>query len=270
LSKILIISDLHLSEHQPKTTELFKKFISSHATKVDELYILGDFFDYWIGDDTDSPFHEHIAGVLRTLTSANIKVFIMRGNRDFLLGHDFAISCGAKLIPDPTVIIAKNTPYLLMHGDSLCTQEVSYLFYRKLVQSEIFKTIFLSLPKVFREFLALRMRRHSKKKKYQKWVDVSPRAVKSILTKFNLSHLIHGHTHEFKTHQMLPKNPKVRYFLITLPTKKIIDQKNPIHPISPKEIKERIVLGDWSEKTGSFVFINEEGHAKLHAFNLKD
>jgi UDP-2,3-diacylglucosamine hydrolase len=275
LSKILIISDLHLSEQRPKATELFKKFISSHASKVDELYILGDFFDYWIGDDHDTPFHAYISGLLRTLTSTNIKVFIMRGNRDFLLGHNFAASCGAKLIPDPTVIMAKNTPYLLMHGDSLCTQEIIYLMYRKLVQSNFFKTFFLSLPLGVREYLALRMRKHSQSKqtqnnqnsqnrKYKKWVDVSPRAVKKILEQFNLSNLIHGHTHEFKRHMILPKQPKTGSLLITLPSKKIIDQKKPLQPM---QIKERIVLGDWSEKTGSFVFINTEGHAKLHAYS---
>ena len=265
LLKILIISDLHLSEHRPKTTELFKKFLSSHASKVNELYILGDFFDYWIGDDYDTPFHDYIVGLLRTITSLDIKVFIMVGNRDFLLGDDFAKSCGARIITDPSVIIAKKTPYLLMHGDSLCTQEVIYSIYRKLVRSNFFKNFFLSLPIFIRKFTALGLRKHSQSKQYgKKWIDVSKKAVKKTFNQYNLSHLIHGHTHEFATHEVRYKKRRtLSSFFIKIQKEKIISQ-DIYHP------KTRIVLGDWSDKAGSFVFINKEGHAKLHAFSPKN
>ncbi len=248
MSKILIISDLHLSEHRPKTTALFKRFIDTHASKVDELYILGDFFDYWIGDDDESPFHEYIAGLLRTLHSHKIKVFILPGNRDFLLGECFALSCGAKLIRDPSVIVSHQVPYLLLHGDALCTQEWGYLLYRKLVRSDLFKTFFLGLPLSLRRILALGLREHSaKKNQRRKWVDVSKRAVLKIFEQYGLSRLIHGHTHEFATHYVPPQTKR--------------------YPSNPQH-KERIVLGDWSEEEGSFVFINTKGHAKLHPYKI--
>ena len=246
MSKILIISDLHLSEYRPKTTALFKRFIDTHASKVDELYILGDFFDYWIGDDHETPFHHHVSGLLRTLTAQKIKVFILPGNRDFLLGNTFAVSCGAKLIEDPTVIVTHHIPYLLMHGDSLCTQQVGYMAYRKMVRSNWFRDFFVCLPLSVRKFLALKMREHSQQQQYgKKWIDVSKGAVRKILNHYNLNHLIHGHTHEFATHQIPPKSKK--------------------YPIDVTH-KERIVLGDWSEESGSFVFINMKGHAKLHPY----
>ncbi len=264
MTKILIISDLHLSEHRPKATALFKKFISSHASKVDQLYILGDFFDYWIGDDHRHPFHDYIAGLLRTLTSANTKVFLMVGNRDFLLGEQFAKSCGAKLLADPYILRCKGTRYLLMHGDSLCTQEILYSAYRKLVRTEFFKNLFLALPIFIREFLALRLRKHSYKRQYgKKWIDVSKKAVEQILQHYGLQHLIHGHTHEFKTHHIPHKHKKESRFFIKLSSSKIYPQTEHLHPSTPKE---RIVLGDWSDENGSFVFINTEGHAKLHLF----
>jgi UDP-2,3-diacylglucosamine hydrolase len=246
LSKVLIISDLHLSPHRPETTSLFKRFIDTHASKVDAIYILGDFFDYWVGDDHDTPFHRYVAGLLRTLTVQKIKVFILPGNRDFLLGRGFTELCGATLISDPTVIECAGIPYLLAHGDALCTQDWGYMAYRKFVRSSLFQSIFLTLPLRVRETLAIRLRRHSQQKQTgRKWIDVSPRAVQQLFEEYQLTHLIHGHTHEFATHWIPPKKKK--------------------YPFDPRH-KQRIVLGDWSSETGSFVFINTQGHAKLHPY----
>ena len=127
----LFISDLHLEESRPDITEAFLGFLNGTASGVDQLYILGDFFEAWIGDDERTPLQEQIATALRKLRDSGTRIFLMHGNRDFLIGQDFCDRAGATLLDDPTVIDLYGTPTLLMHGDSLCTADVEYQKFRE-------------------------------------------------------------------------------------------------------------------------------------------
>ena len=150
----LFISDLHLEESRPDITEAFLGFLDGKASGVDQLYILGDFFEAWIGDDERTPLQEQIATALRKLRDSGTRIFLMHGNRDFLIGEDFCTRAGATLLDDPTVIDLYGTPTLLMHGDSLCTADVEYQKFRANMRNPQWQQMILQRPLKDRQQMA--------------------------------------------------------------------------------------------------------------------
>ncbi len=150
----LFISDLHLDESRPEIVDLFERFLETDARGAEALYILGDLFESWIGDDDDSPLAQRVARALRTLSDSGVPVYFMRGNRDFVLGKDFARKAGMTILDDPTIIDLNGERALLMHGDTLCIDDVSYQKFRRIMHNRWFQRIALALPLSIRRRIA--------------------------------------------------------------------------------------------------------------------
>ena len=193
------------------------------------LFILGDFFEFWAGDDTASPLHLDIAAHLKQLSEKGTHIFIMPGNRDILLGKQYCQLAGAKLISDPIKITHLGTSILLAHGDAYCTSDKAYMRYRRFANNSIVQWLLLQLSKDCRLKLAQKIRQSSKAKfsKNPIMVDVNTKAVDKAMQKAKVSTLIHGHTHEFATHKI-------------------------------DDSRQRLVLGDWHE-TGSYIVLDSSG-----------
>lgn len=195
-----------------------ERFLGKH-TRCDALYVLGDLFEAWVGDDDDAPLAIHTAGTLRAFRDAGPALYLMHGNRDFLLGQQFCARAGATLLPDPTVIDLYGTPTLLMHGDSLCTTDVDYQAFRKQARMLEWQADMLGRSLVARRELAVQLRtlsRESGSNKPQDIVDVTPAEVARVLNLHGVRRLIHGHTHRPARH---------------------------VHAEG-----ERLVLGDWAQQ----------------------
>ncbi|MBE9561900.1 MAG: UDP-2,3-diacylglucosamine diphosphatase [Proteobacteria bacterium] len=193
----LFIADLHLSPEQPNNIAL--NFLANRAKQADALYILGDLFEVWLGDD--EPTYKEILTSLHDLT---IPVFIMHGNRDFLLGEKFSAMTGCQLIPDHHVIDLYGKPTLLMHGDTLCTLDTHYQTFRQQVRDPNWQKIFLSQPLAVRREIAKEARSSSQaktKRTSAEIMDVTPAAVNETFSKYNVNQLIHGHTHRPNVHK---------------------------------------------------------------------
>jgi UDP-2,3-diacylglucosamine hydrolase len=201
----LFISDLHLAADTPEANETLLKFLRETAPAADALYVLGDLFEYWVGDDMlGQPFERDIAAAFRALVDSGVPVYFMHGNRDFLIGRRFARASGMKLLRDPTLIDLYGSPTLLMHGDTLCTDDVDYLKWRKKARNPIAQWLFLTKPLAKRLGVAREMRRRSeqsKKGKSMAIMDVAPKAVEEALRKHAYPRLIHGHTHRPARHE---------------------------------------------------------------------
>ena len=154
VKKTLFISDLHLSAEQPAMAELFIQSLTSAGNEVDAIYILGDLFETWIGDDDFSIFNQQIKKALFSVTQRGIPVYILHGNRDFLLGKRFLSETGCHLLPDESIVTVYDTPVLLMHGDTLCTRDITYLKSRRLMRNRLIQFLFLCLPLSWRQKLA--------------------------------------------------------------------------------------------------------------------
>lgn len=235
--KTLFISDLHLDKNNPAITELFLKFLGNINSSVDSLYILGDLFETWIGDDDDSTFHQQIINALHNITQRGIRLYFLAGNRDFLIGNQFSKDTGCTLLPDEKKIDLYNTPILLMHGDTLCTQDIAYQKWRKISHHPCTKKIFTWLPLYIRRKIAMRLR--AKSAKYTRTMqletlDVTQSDVVQVMKKHQTYTLIHGHTHRPAIHQFY------------------IDG----HPAT------RIVLDAWHEH-GSVLIYDSNGHRQL-------
>jgi UDP-2,3-diacylglucosamine hydrolase len=195
----LFISDLHLSIHTPITTQRFQFFIKQIAPKAEALYILGDLFEYWAGDDDmDSPFHLEITTALRTLSIQGTAIHIMHGNRDFLMNKHLAEACHAKLLTDPIMLDLYGKPTLLSHGDALCTDDTAYLAFRQQVRNTTWQKKFLELPLKQRKDQIEQVRAKSESDKQHKSMsimDVNLQAVNEMLIEYNFPRFIHGHTH---------------------------------------------------------------------------
>lgn len=218
----LFISDLHLEESRPDITEAFLGFLDGKASGVDQLYILGDFFEAWIGDDERTPLQEQIATALRKLRDSGTRIFLMHGNRDFLIGQDFCDRAGATLLDDPTVIDLYGTPTLLMHGDSLCTADVEYQKFRANMRNPQWQQMILQRPLKDRQQMARQLREISMAKNQGKEefiMDVTPEEVVKDLETYGVQRMIHGHTHRPAVHELTANG-------------------------SPAK---RIVLGDWDK-----------------------
>lgn len=202
-AEILFISDLHLAWDKPEITKRFLDFLDKRATKANTLYILGDLFDAWVGDDDPSPPNPKIRESLKRLTESGVKVYLQQGNRDFLLGHQFCHDTGVILLNDSVVIDLFGVPTLLMHGDLLCTDDLPYQAFRNKSRSPEWQHGVLSKP-LFVRLLAARWYRirsyFHKRKKTQEIMDVNQDTVTRTLSEHNCLRLIHGHTHRPNIH----------------------------------------------------------------------
>ncbi|MCF6767192.1 UDP-2,3-diacylglucosamine diphosphatase [Thiotrichales bacterium 19S11-10] len=196
---IYIISDLHLKPSDLKAFESFKSLLNDIAQPQNTLFILGDFFEYWIGDDNLDPFYQKVTLLLKNATNNDFHIYFMHGNRDFLVGKQFAKQSGVQLISDPYYLTWQGKKVLLTHGDLLCTTDRSYLRYRYLVQSRLFKWLFLHLPLSIRLKIAKKMRAHSSQRgPYVLDVDATDKGLKQYAK--NCDIVIHGHTHKLNIH----------------------------------------------------------------------
>jgi UDP-2,3-diacylglucosamine hydrolase len=201
----LFISDLHLSADHPHSIATFQHFMATLAPQAEALYILGDLFEYWAGDDDrHDPFHATVVSALHGLTAHGVKIHLMHGNRDLLMGSALAQAAGATLLDDPTLIDLYGTPTLLSHGDKLCTDDVEYQKFRTQVRDAEFQKNFLAQPLAARKAYIEKLRQHSitaKQDKDNAIMDVSNDAVAALLREYRYPRLIHGHTHRPKCHE---------------------------------------------------------------------
>ena len=210
MSRALFISDLHLSSERPDTSEQFFSFLGGEARRAEALYILGDLFEYWVGDDelTDragDPLAAEVAAGLKKLSAKGVKVAFMHGNRDFLLASGFAKATGASLIEDPTVVQFGKNPTLLMHGDTLCTDDHDYQNWRSTARSEEWQRDFLSKSLSERHKAIHGLRARSKEviaAKPADIMDVNANAVKEAFRRHRVRRMIHGHTHRPARHEL--------------------------------------------------------------------
>ncbi|MGJ0429817.1 UDP-2,3-diacylglucosamine diphosphatase [Methylobacter sp.] len=214
---ILFISDLHISLDKPEITRRFLDFLEQRASKVEAIYILGDFFDAWIGDDDPTPPNNKIRKHLRQLTDSGTKVYLQQGNRDFLLGEKFCQETGVTLIDDYAVIDLYGTTTLLTHGDLLCTDDLPYQAFRAKSHTPEWKRYVLSKPLLLRLMMArwYRFRSHfHKRKKTQEIMDVNQDTVITVMREHNCLRLIHGHTHRPGVHDFeINGQPAQRFVL---------------------------------------------------------
>jgi UDP-2,3-diacylglucosamine hydrolase len=201
----LFISDLHLAGERPEISALFFRFIDEIAFNAEALYILGDLFDYWVGDDQldHDPFAHNVADVLSRLAKTSVKIFFMHGNRDFLISDRFAHEASLTILPEPTLIELSGERVLLMHGDTLCTDDVAYHQFRNLARSEKWQRDTLAKPYAERNALARAIRMQSDSAKAQKSdeiMDVTPATVESVFRANDFPKIIHGHTHRVAHH----------------------------------------------------------------------
>jgi len=235
----LFIADLHLQTEEPAITAGFLRFLQGEARHADALYILGDLFEAWIGDDDPNPLHRDIASALKALVDSGVPCFFIHGNRDFLLGKRFARDCGMTLLAEETVLDLYGRNVLIMHGDTLCTDDTGYLAFRAKVHTPWIQTLFLALPLFIRSRIAAKMRAGSKaanSSKSMTIMDVNPQAVISVMEKHHVQWLIHGHTHRPDVHRLTVNG----------------------------EPAQRVVLGAWHTE-GSMVKVTPEG-VELIAF----
>ena len=203
MATALFVSDVHVAGERPATTARFLEFLRAEGARAGSLYILGDLFEYWIGDDDlgaldGDPLTRQIAAALRELSVAGVAVYFMHGNRDFLIGAAFCAASGARLIEDPTVAQVAGIPTLLAHGDTLCTDDHDYQAWRRVARSEDWQREFLAKPLDARRAAVGQMRERSKaviSAKPAEIMDVSLAAVNAACRAHGVRRLIHGHTH---------------------------------------------------------------------------
>ena len=219
----LLISDLHLDPQRPRILDLFADLLAGEARRADALYILGDLFDSWIGDDDDAALAAQVAQTTRALRDSGVPIWFMHGNRDFLLGADYAARAGMSLLADPSVVELGGERVLLMHGDTLCTDDTEYHKFRALVRDPRWQAQFLAKPLAERRAFAAQARgesrRHTSAAKPE-IMDVNQEAVAAAMRTHGVHKLIHGHTHRPATH----------------------------HFDLDGRTAERVVLGDWYEQ----------------------
>ncbi len=246
----LFISDLHLDASRPHITALFLEFLHCEGRSADALYVLGDLFEAWVGDDDPSEIGAEVAAGLRGVADAGVPVYFMRGNRDFLLGTDYAVRAGMRILPDPAVVLVQGKPVLLMHGDLSCTADVAYQAFRRQTRDPDWQAAFLAQPLQARLDFATQARAASQAHqaglredgddtRFETITDVDPDAVLDAFQRYGIDTLVHGHTHRPAIHEVQVQGRACR----------------------------RIVLGDWFEQ-GSVLRMDREG-ARLQALDLQ-
>lgn len=236
----LFISDLHLCDQRPDLTRAFLHFLEHRASQAQALYILGDLFEFWLGDDDDAQVSDTVCSALRKLADSGVAVYFLHGNRDFLVGQCFARDTGCILLDEETIVDLYGTPALLMHGDTLCTDDVKYLEFRRKVRNPVTQFIFRLLPLSLRKKIFYKVKADSKASQQQKTamiMDVTGDAVDHIMQKYRVNRLIHGHTHRPAIHA-----PAGRH-------------------------GERIVLGDW-DKNGWYLQVDADS-IQLESFAIE-
>ncbi|QNA88773.1 UDP-2,3-diacylglucosamine diphosphatase [Massilia sp. Dwa41.01b] len=200
----LFISDLHLQESHAATADAFFSFLHEHAAHTRQLYLLGDIFEYWAGDDDlDTPFHARVVAALRTLADAGVELYWMAGNRDFLVGADFARAAGLTLLAEPHVVEVKGQRIALVHGDAECTLDANYMEFRKMVRNRAWQAQFLAMPLAQRKTIIAGLREGSREAHTTKSydiMDVTPEAIETVFATTGADVLIHGHTHRPALH----------------------------------------------------------------------
>ena len=245
MARWLFISDLHLTGERPEANEQFFRFLGEEAAGAQALCVLGDLFEYWIGDDElDAPDGDPLAReavrALRSLTQSGVAVHFMHGNRDFLIGAGFAAATGISLLEDPTVLKVAGVPTLLMHGDTLCTDDHDYQAWRRTARSPGWRREFLAAPLAERRKRILQMREKSRQvvaAKPAEIMDVNDAAVRDAFRRHEVRRLIHGHTHRSAYHQVEVNGSRC----------------------------ERWVLPDWYGDGGGYLAVDEMG-AQLVSF----
>jgi UDP-2,3-diacylglucosamine hydrolase len=203
----LFVSDLHLTSRRPETAALFLRFLAGPARDAQALYILGDLFDYWAGDDDlGDPFNAQICTALAELAAGGTRTFFMAGNRDFLAGEQFGVSSRLTFLADPTVIDLAGTPTLLMHGDTLCTDDTDYLAFRAVARTPQWRSDMLARPLAERKAMLDALRARSEAAKQGKGYDImdaNAEAVAEAFRRHDVRRIIHGHTHRQARHEHL-------------------------------------------------------------------
>ncbi len=203
---VLLISDLHLQEERPDVTRAFLDFLQNRARGAEALYILGDFFEVWIGDDGMTPYHEAIAAALKQLADSGTRLYLMHGNRDFMIGKAFCRKAGCTFLPDPSLVELGGEQVLLMHGDTLCTRDLQYLRKRARIRSPLGLFILRHLmPLSKRQALARKLRNESLERTAMKAadiIDVTPEEIPRVMASHGVRTLIHGHTHRPAVHEL--------------------------------------------------------------------
>lgn len=226
------ISDIHLHAGSTENSKLLLEFLQSSGPDADAIYILGDLFAIWLGDDIQEPYSNELFATLHALTTKNVPIYFMRGNRDFLVGNKFCQLTGAKLLHDPCIINLYNESVLLTHGDQLCTADQNYQKFRFFVQHPLIKYFFLALPKFLRKKLGTFVKNKAQAKaindSQQDLYDVPQSSAELWFKKFRVNKMIHGHTHRPAVHK--------------------------------NEINTRIVLGDWTERSAKILIWDADGY----------
>ena len=226
------IADLHLAQNRPDITACFLRFLKYDAVHAQTLYILGDLFESWIGDDDDSSYLKTIAKALTTLSTFGTKIYYIHGNRDFLLGDKFAKKSSMTLLPEVDFIDLYGQEVVIMHGDTLCTRDIAYQAFRKKSRSWWWQAMIKSLPLFIRKKIAADYRKKSAAAtatKSQEIMDVTAEEVVNCLESYQSQLLIHGHTHRPAVHDITANGKKAK----------------------------RIVLGDWYEQ-GAWLKVTPE------------
>ena len=240
-SRILLISDLHLEQDRPDITAALFAFLERNTGSCGALYILGDLFEVWIGDDDVTELSTAVANALNSFHQAGADIFVIHGNRDFLLGAGYAASCGATLIDDSSAVDTPIGPALVLHGDDLCTDDVDYIKFRTTVRQQSWQQDFLSKTLLERRAFAAQARQQSQQAtstKENAIMDVNVASVEQRLVETGQQLMIHGHTHRPQIHELELAEGKAR----------------------------RVVLGDW-DRHGWFAEIDNEG-LRLEKFPL--
>jgi UDP-2,3-diacylglucosamine hydrolase len=228
----LFVSDVHLDAGSPEAVEQFLDFLRTHAVGAEALYILGDLFETWVGDDETATEKTTVRQALRALTASGVACFLLHGNRDFLLGRGFCEHTGCRLLPDPVIAEFDGERVLLTHGDGLCTDDHSYQELRSIVRTAPWQRRFLALPLADREMLANQARAGSRQhtaRTIPKIMDVNPNAVAAAYRATGVRRIIHGHTHRPGIHDTTVEGAQA----------------------------QRIVLGAWYEQGSYLVYENE-------------
>jgi UDP-2,3-diacylglucosamine hydrolase len=229
----LFISDLHLEAGRPEIGEQFLDFLDDEAADAEALYILGDFFEYWVGDDDPDEYYAGIKRSLRAFTDTGVPVYFMHGNRDFMIGERFAVETGVTILPDPYPLELYGKTVLLSHGDALCTDDTEYQQTRAMTRNPEWQAMMLAKPLEERIAIAKQARARSQERNAalsEEIMDVNPEAVRQIISGYGVEILLHGHTHRPAIHNVE------------------VDDR----------IAKRVVLGDWYDQ-GSVVRWDEDG-----------
>lgn len=230
----LFISDLHLADERPGITDIFLRFLGKQAMSADALYLLGDIFEYWIGDDASMPKYQRVCDALAAVSAAGIDSYFMRGNRDFLVGDEFAAYTGMQILEDPLVVDLYGVATLLSHGDMLCTDDIKHQEFRAFALDPANQAQILSLPIEHRDRIAQGIRMLSKSNNALEAadiIDVTQSTVEACLREHSVLRMIHGHTHRPAVHDIELDG----------------------------QIAQRIVLSDWHEDAGSVLVVDAEG-----------